>query len=64
MYVCICHSVNEKAIYQAVADGANSVRDVRRCFELGSKCGQCVRQAHEVIEQAKVEIAKTHFYAA
>ncbi|MGK0405506.1 MAG: bacterioferritin-associated ferredoxin [Oleispira sp.] len=64
MYVCICHAVNEETIHQAVADGANSVRDIRRCLELGSKCGQCVRHAHEVVEQAKYQIAKTQFYAA
>jgi len=56
--------VNEKAIHQAVADGAQNVRDVRRCLNLGSQCGQCVRQAHEVIEQAKSGIDKTEFYAA
>ncbi len=64
MYVCICHAVNEKAIQQAVSDGATSVRDVRRYLNLGSQCGQCVRQAHEVIEQAKSQIDKTEFYAA
>ncbi|MFT4763538.1 MAG: bacterioferritin-associated ferredoxin [Oleispira sp.] len=64
MYVCICHAVNEKAIHQAVAEGAKNVRDVRRCLDLGSQCGQCVRQAHEVIEQAKSELIKTEFYAA
>jgi bacterioferritin-associated ferredoxin len=64
MYVCICHAVNEKAIHQAVAEGAKNVRDVRRCLDLGSQCGQCVRHAHEVIEQAKSNIAHTEFYAA
>jgi len=65
MYVCICRGVNEKAIHQAVADGAQSVRDVRRCLDVGSQCGQCVRHAHEVIEQAKSSlIEKPEFYAA
>ncbi len=64
MYVCICHAVNEKAIHQAVADGAQNVRDIRRDLNLGSQCGQCVRQAHEVIEHAKSLVGKTEFYAA
>jgi bacterioferritin-associated ferredoxin len=64
MYVCICNAVNEKSIQQAVAEGAQNVRDVRRCLGVGSQCGQCVRHAHEVIEQAKSVIDKTEFYAA
>ncbi|NRA23748.1 MAG: (2Fe-2S)-binding protein [Oleispira sp.] len=66
MYVCICNAVNEKAIHQAVSDGAKSVRDVRRCLNVGSQCGQCVRHAHEVVEQAKsqIELQTTEFYAA
>jgi bacterioferritin-associated ferredoxin len=66
MFVCICHAVNEKAIHQAVADGAMNVRDVRRSLNVGSQCGQCVRQAHEVIEQAKANssVSLAEFYAA
>jgi len=64
MFVCICNAVNEKAIQQAVADGAQSVRDVRRSLNVGSQCGQCVRQAHEVIEQAKYSAHTAEFYAA
>ena len=66
MFVCICHAVNEKAIQQAVAEGAQNVRDVRRSLNVGSQCGQCVRQAHEVIEQARqtAEVNQAAFYAA
>jgi bacterioferritin-associated ferredoxin len=64
MYVCICNAVNEKDIQQAVADGAQSVRDLRRCLDVGSQCGQCVRHAHEVIEHAKDLFEKPQFYAA
>jgi bacterioferritin-associated ferredoxin len=64
MYVCICNAVNEKAIHQAVVEGAQNVRDVRRSLDVGSQCGQCVRHAHEVIEQAKSQFEKAEFYAA
>ena len=66
MFVCICHAVNEKAIQQAVSEGAESVRDVRRSLNVGSQCGQCVRQAHEVIEQARQTAQENQaaFYAA
>lgn len=64
MFVCICNAVNEKAIQQAVSEGAQNVRDVRRSLNVGSQCGQCVRQAHEVIEQAKTLAIDSQFYAA
>ncbi len=64
MFVCICHGINEKAIQQAVSDGAKNVRDVRRTLNIGSQCGQCVRQAHQVIEQAKQTATSAEFYAA
>lgn len=64
MFVCICHAVNEKAIQQAVSEGAQSVRDVRRSLNVGSQCGQCVRHAFEVIEQAKALAEDAQFYAA
>jgi bacterioferritin-associated ferredoxin len=64
MFVCICHAVNEKAIHQAVSEGAQNLRDVRRSLSVGSQCGQCVRQAHEVIEEAKALANQAQFYAA
>lgn len=64
MFVCICHGINEKAIQQAVSEGAKNVREVRKVLNLGSQCGQCVRHAHEVIEQAKETAQKAKFYAA
>lgn len=64
MFVCICHAVNEKAIQQAVSEGAESLRDLRRSLNVGTQCGQCVRQAHEVIEEAKALANQAQFYAA
>lgn len=64
MFVCICNGINEKAIQKAVSEGAKNVRDVRRSLNIGSQCGQCVRHAHEVIEQAKKSAQKAEFYAA
>jgi bacterioferritin-associated ferredoxin len=64
MFVCICNAVNEKSIQQAVSEGAQNVRDVRRSLNVGSQCGKCVRQAHEVIEQAKALAMDSEFYAA
>lgn len=64
MFVCICNGINEKAIQKAVSEGAKNVREVRRTLNLGSQCGQCVRHAHEVIEQAKIMAQQAEFYVA
>lgn len=64
MFICICHGINEKAIQKAVSEGAKNVREVRKTLSLGSQCGQCVRQAHEVIVQAKATALNAQFYAA
>ena len=54
MYVCICNGVNEKMIQDAVIhQGAESLRDVRRCMALGDVCGKCVCHAAEVVKQAR-----------
>ena len=56
MYVCICHGVNEKDLREAVDNGAQTVRDVRRSHGVGSQCGKCVCHAAKVIKEAKAEL--------
>lgn len=48
MYVCICRSVTEGKINQAVSNGARTLRDLNQQLGVASqcgKCGQCARQA-------------------
>ncbi|MCH8493519.1 MAG: bacterioferritin-associated ferredoxin [Idiomarina sp.] len=52
MYVCLCKSVTDKQISQAVANGASSVRDLRQQFGLGSQCGKCTCCARDVLDDA------------
>lgn len=60
MYVCICHGVSDKKIKQLVIEhGVTDIRGIKKCTALGSQCGRCVRQAKEILEQAKpIELQK------
>ncbi len=50
MYVCICHSVTERQIRQAAAEGAVSLDDLQRELGLGGTCGQCKPWAFRTLE--------------
>jgi bacterioferritin-associated ferredoxin len=41
MIVCICHNVSDKAIRQALEDGAGSMQEIRARLGVGSCCGKC-----------------------
>jgi bacterioferritin-associated ferredoxin len=51
MYVCLCHGITERQIREALDDGATSLGDVQRRLPVGSRCGQCLDTAHEVISE-------------
>ncbi len=40
MYVCLCKSVTERDIQEAVARGAHSLKDLRRELGVASECGK------------------------
>ena len=41
MIVCICQNVSDKAIRQALEDGAGSMQEIRSQLGVGSCCGKC-----------------------
>ncbi len=41
MIVCICHNVSDKAIRQALDDGAASMHQIRTQLGVGTCCGKC-----------------------
>jgi len=57
MFVCICKAVSDKAIKQAIAEGADSIRDLKACLGVGSQCGKCVSQASQILHN---ELVKQH----
>jgi len=53
MYVCICHSVTDKAIAKAVQQGHNTLEAIQRELKVGTCCGRCKPFACEVIADSQ-----------
>lgn len=53
MYVCICKALTEKDVHSAVAQGCNSVRELKRTLGLASECGRCAACAHGLLQTAR-----------
>ena len=51
MYVCLCKGITDKHIRDAVDDGAQSFREVRRNLELASQCGKCGALARSIYDE-------------
>lgn len=41
MYVCLCKGITDHQIRRAVAEGADSMRDLRRELGVCTDCGKC-----------------------
>ncbi len=57
MYVCLCKGITDGQIRDAVHQGCDSLRDLRRELGVASQCGKCARQAREEIRSARAEAA-------
>ena len=51
MYVCVCKAVTERQVRQAVNNGAQSLKDLRRELGVTSDCGQCAACARQCLEE-------------
>ena len=52
MYVCLCHSVTEKHIAKAIAEGANCLKDLQSSLRITTTCGRCTSCAHQCLEES------------
>lgn len=65
MYVCLCKSVTDHDIKRAVAQGANSFREVRDQLAVSTQCGKCACLARAVVmESLAAHDAKVDAYDA
>ena len=53
MYVCVCKAITEEQIRQAVAEGVDSLAQLRDRFGLGVDCGKCCEYARRCLGAAK-----------
>jgi len=52
MYVCVCNAVTEAEIQQAIADGADTVKDLRERLLVTGSCGSCLPTVQKFLEQS------------
>ena len=52
MYVCICKSVTDSQIHEAIGRGARKLEDLSRELGVATGCGQCACFATEILGDA------------
>ncbi len=52
MYVCLCKSITDSQIREAVANGATRFGQVRKELGLAAQCGKCGILAREVFDES------------
>ena len=52
MYVCLCHGVTDRDIRAAAANGARTLKDLRRDLGVTSECGRCACCARDCLKEA------------
>lgn len=51
MYVCICKGVTERALREAIYQGADRMRDLKACLGVTEQCGLCACHVKQVLDQ-------------
>ena len=59
MYVCVCKAVTDRQVREAVAQGARSLRDLRRDLGIIDECGRCAGCARQCLESSAPPPAMT-----
>jgi bacterioferritin-associated ferredoxin len=51
MYVCLCNGITDNHIARAVAEGADSLRDLKARLGVATCCGRCAECAEFVLDE-------------
>ena len=57
MYVCVCNSVTDRQIREAVEQGCNSMAKLRNELNLATCCGKCESCARKVLSECLADPA-------
>ena len=50
MYICVCKSVTEREVVQAVRQGADDLPALQNRLGVATGCGQCACDAEELLD--------------
>jgi bacterioferritin-associated ferredoxin len=57
MYVCVCNSVTDRQIREAVEHGCDSMAKLRRELKVATCCGKCAPCARELLAECRAQAA-------
>lgn len=55
MYICVCRGVTDRAIREAVLQGAERMRDLKANLGVTEQCGVCACHAKMVLDQTLLQ---------
>ena len=55
MYLCICKTVSDQQIREAVREGVRTVGEVSARFGAGTECGKCLDSIREYVDACLAE---------
>lgn len=64
MFVCICNTVTDHQIREAVNEGACSLSDLSATLQVATRCKRCADCAQKILDQACLERVAIHSPAA
>lgn len=51
MFVCLCHSVTDSDINQAIENGSETVAELMRDLKVATQCGSCLDDVSALVSQ-------------
>ncbi|MGY0398522.1 MAG: (2Fe-2S)-binding protein [Ostreibacterium sp.] len=51
MYICLCHTVTDKDIVQAINEGTQSLSEMMVKLKVATQCGGCLNDVMQIIHQ-------------
>lgn len=55
VYICLCHAVSDRAIYEAVERGISTYSELSFSTGCGTQCGSCAKTARQIFSEALSE---------
>lgn len=55
MYVCLCNAITDKAIREAVGEGAGNIRELKKTLGVANQCGKCTQLAQQIVDETIID---------
>ncbi len=55
MYVCLCNAITDKAIREAVGEGAGNIRELKKALGVANQCGKCTQLAQQIVDETIID---------